>query len=92
MSTPVASPPSPRRALPRRHGKIRELAVQLASKKLTETNARQAVSDRIGYAVSLGVGAAAFNYGGEKAVVVALLLYAWSAVRAYNRYRSITDA
>jgi hypothetical protein len=72
--------------IPRRANGIRRLAADMASRKISEVNARQSVSDRIGYAVSTLIGAAAFHYGGELAVGALVLLYAVSASVAYSRY------
>lgn len=78
------------RTLPRRANTIRALAATMAQKKLSETNARQAVSDRIGYAAAAMIGAFAFKYGGEGATAAIVLLYAVSAVFAHRRHKKAT--
>jgi len=91
MTTPTIPPITPR-ALPRRANRIRALAADMASIKLRETNARQAVSDRIGYAIAVVGGAAAYHFGGTRAVEGVVLLYAIAASMAHARYRRLKEA
>jgi hypothetical protein len=79
----------PATTLPRRANTIRAVAAQLAHKHETESFARQAVSDRIGYAVAAVVGAAAYALFGKPAIGVLIMLYAVSAVRAHRKYLKI---
>jgi hypothetical protein len=79
----------PATTLPRRAKTIRAVAAQLAHKHETETGARQAVSDRIGYAVAAVLGAVAYGWLGRVAVVVLVGLYAVSAIRAHQNYLKV---
>jgi uncharacterized membrane protein (DUF4010 family) len=83
-----ATPPAS--TLPRRANGIRTLAAQMATKKLNEINARQAVSDRIGYAVAAIIGAVASEYFGTAGIAIVVGVYAVSGVLAYRRYRALT--
>lgn len=76
-------------SLPRRANGIRDLAAQMASKKLAGVNARQAVSDRIGYAVATVIGGLVTTFAGWWGLVAVVTLYAFSASRAYRRYRTL---
>lgn len=88
------------RTLPRRAGKIRELATQLgkeyASQRIREAagvqvkiDARQAVSDRIGYGLAVVIGAALVSLLGWWGVLGALALNAVGVVRSYRRWKAL---
>lgn len=85
MNTATQKP----RTLPRRANTIRALAISMTQKKLSETNARQAVSDRIGYAAAALIGAFAFKYGGPGATLAIIGLYIASAVLAHRRHAKL---
>ena len=74
-------------SIPRRANRIRQVAADMASRKLREVNARQAVSDRIGYAVAVTIGAIALHFGGVYVVEAIVVLYIIGAKVAFSRYK-----
>ena len=73
-------------SLPRRARQIHRFAHDLASHRLSVLSLRQAASDKIGYAVATVIGAAAFHYAGEGAVLILVEVYLFNALRAYRKY------
>ncbi len=88
MSEP-ARQETPARTLPRRANTIRALAASFADRKLTEVNSRQAVSDKIGYAVAVLLGAIAYRYGGRGWVAVTMGGYLFNAWIAHRRWKQL---
>lgn len=74
-------------SLPRRARQIHRFAHDLAKNRLAVLALRQAASDKIGYAIATGLGAAAFNYGGKGAVLILAEIYVFNAYRTYREYR-----
>jgi hypothetical protein len=79
----------PATTLPRRANTIRAVAASMAHKHEREVGARQAVSDRIGYAVAAVLGSIAYRYFGQMGVAVLVALYAISALRAHQQYLKV---
>lgn len=79
----------PATTLPRRANTIRAVAATMAHKHETEMFARQAVSDRIGYAVACVLGAVAYRFFGQTGVGVLVALYAVTAIRAHRKYQKL---
>ena len=76
--------------LPRRAGTISRAVAAMAHKKMTETGQRQAASDRIGYAIAVGLGAVAFKYGGPGWVAFLAAGYLFNAWMAFRRWKALT--
>lgn len=73
--------------LPRRARQISQMANAIAADRLRVLSLRQAVSDRIGYAVAVTLGALA-KWASWWAVGLLVVGYVIAAVVAYRRYRS----
>jgi hypothetical protein len=78
---------TPPRTLPRRANTIRALAASMAAERRSLEAARQAISDRIGYAVAALIGVGAYRYFGRQGVEALVALYAVSVVMSYRRLR-----
>ena len=78
-------------SLPRRANGIRTLAADMAARKLAEVSQRQAVSDRVSYALAVLLGAGAFKYAGWNLVGGIAALQLLGAVVAYRRWRKTRE-
>lgn len=74
------------KGVPRRANQVAKFAAEVAAKQVARVQARQHVSDKIGYAVAVSIGAIA-GYLAWWAGLVAIGFYAATAYRATARYR-----
>jgi hypothetical protein len=72
--------------VPRRANQVKKLAAEVAAKQVARVLRRQAVSDKIGYAIAVTVGAVA-GWSAWWAGLVVIAFYSMSAVRAYRQFR-----
>lgn len=83
------SNPRPMR-LPHRANTLRAIAASMANRELMRATQRQAVSDKIGYAVAVVMGAAAWRYGGRLWVAVLCAGYVFNAWMAHRKWQRLT--
>lgn len=77
-----------RTTLPRRANTIRAAAISLAAKHEAAVALRQAVSDRIGYALAFLLGALVLWIGGGYGVALGACFYGRRAYRSYRAWRA----
>ena len=79
--------------LPRRANQISRMANAIAVDRLRVASLRQSVSDRIGYAIAVLLGAWVSQVGAPWAVYALASCYLLAALAAYRRYLTArTDA
>ena len=79
---------SERTTLPRRANGIRALAAEMGATLASKTLARQAVSDRISYALAFALGCLVFAAGGWYGAALGACFYGWRAHRSYRAWRA----
>jgi hypothetical protein len=84
----TAPQPAPPRALPRRANTIRALAGTMANRKVAELAQRQSVSDKIGYALAVCMGAVTFRYLGVDGVGLLATVYLGNAWLSYRKWKA----